>query len=149
MRSLMILVGGVAALAAVPVLAGPGAGRGGADADGDGIVTRAEVEARVGKRFSQMDMNKDGKLDASDREAARAERAAKRAEAMRAREKRGMALGDSNGDGAISLDEMKARAIARFERADSDGDGRLTAAEREAARAQRGRAPAAPSSPEG
>jgi Ca2+-binding EF-hand superfamily protein len=39
-------------------------------------------------------------------------------------------------DGRVSLAEMQARAVARFQRADLDRDGRLTAEERRADRAQ-------------
>jgi len=34
--------------------------------DGDGVLTRAEAEARAAKRFDRMDANHDGKLDATE-----------------------------------------------------------------------------------
>ena len=34
--------------------------------DGDGVLTRAEAEARAAKRFDRMDSNHDGKLDATE-----------------------------------------------------------------------------------
>jgi len=45
---------------------------------------------------------------------------------------------DSNADGQITQDEMKAHAAARFAKVDTDGDGFLTGAEMQAARAERG-----------
>lgn len=40
--------------------------------DGDGVATRAEAQAKAEERFTKRDANRDGKLDASDREARRA-----------------------------------------------------------------------------
>lgn len=42
------------------------------DTDGDGVVTRAEFLADAAKRFDAMDANRDGKLTAEERKAARA-----------------------------------------------------------------------------
>jgi EF hand len=137
MKKFALIGGCVAALLAAPTVAAPREGRPNPDANGDGLVTRAEVEASVAARFAKMDVNQDGKLDQTDREAARAKRGG---------EKRGMARADTNNDGAISAAEMRAVALARFDRADADKDGQLTADERAAARPQRG---AGAPSPEG
>lgn len=67
------------------------------DADGNGVITRAEAQKAATEMFARMDVNKDGKLDQADREAAHA--------AMR--EKHFAAL-DTNGDGAISKAEFMA-----------------------------------------
>lgn len=37
-----------------------------ADANGDGVITRAEFDAENAARFARMDVNKDGKIDASE-----------------------------------------------------------------------------------
>src|SRR3546814_1013478 len=81
-----------AALIAAPVFAAPG-GRTG-DADGNGVLTRAEAQAHATDRFAKMDTNKDGKIDAADRQAARAAMQAKRFAAF-----------DANSDGSISKAE--------------------------------------------
>lgn len=67
------------------------------DADGDGIVTRAEAQARATQMFARLDVNKDGKLDQADREMAR----------QQMREKIFAKL-DANGDGSISKAEFMA-----------------------------------------
>lgn len=141
----------MAALIAIPALAQPGGQRPNPDSNGDGIITRAEVNADVAKRFARMDVNKDGKLNKADREAAMAARggegagegAGKRGESKRGEGQRGdraggMMRADSNGDGAVTLAEMQAAAAQRFDRADADNDGKLTQAERDALRRGRG-----------
>ena len=101
------------ALIAVPVLAAPGG------ADRNTTQTRAEAQAHAAEMFAKMDANKDGKLDASDR-------AAKRAE-MRARMFDGL---DTNKDGSISKAEWDQHSADRAakhgeKRADArDGDGK-------------------------
>jgi len=79
-----------AALVATPALAAPG----GAKGDGDRSLTRAEAQTRAAERFAKMDVNKDGKIDAADRAAKRAEMQAKRFASL-----------DTNGDGSISRAE--------------------------------------------
>lgn len=48
--------------------------RGHADRDGNGVLTRAEADARAIAMFARRDANKDGKIDASDRAARQAAR---------------------------------------------------------------------------
>ena len=48
-----------------------------------------------------------------------------------------MERADTNGDAAISLEEMTTAALARFDAADANGDGTLTAEERRAQRGER------------
>lgn len=83
-----------AALIAVPVLAAPGGDRHMGDADGNGVLTRAEAQASATQMFARMDANKDGKIDATDRAAQRAEMQAKR-----------FATLDANKDGSVSKAE--------------------------------------------
>jgi Ca2+-binding EF-hand superfamily protein len=147
MKKLALMVTAMAMLATAPAMARPGGGeRSNPDANGDGVVTRAEAEADIAKRFARMDMNKDGKLDAADREAMRKAREAKRAE-RGGRGGKMMERLDANGDGAVSLDEMKRGALARFDRADANKDGKLTGDEREAARPKRMRGDGGPPPP--
>lgn len=192
MKKLTLLLGSFAVLAAVPVLAQPSpGGRTKVDADGNGVLTRAEVEADVARRFAKLDANKDGKVDEADRAAHRADRQnamfaaldtnkdgsvsraeydaaaaardAKRAErradwaerreagkhggeAMRGqhgRRRHGggdrlLSMVDANGDKAITLEEMRTAALARFDRIDANKDGQVTAEERTAMHGQRG-----------
>ncbi|WP_260583578.1 EF-hand domain-containing protein [Sphingopyxis sp. PET50] len=76
-----------AALVAVPVLAAPGA-------DGNAPATRAEAQAKATAMFAKLDANGDGKLDAADRAAKRAEMQAKAFERL-----------DADKDGNVSKAE--------------------------------------------
>lgn len=76
-------------------------GLGHGDPMGDKTVTRAEAQTHAATMFAKMDINKDGKLDAADREArqmARFDRA------------------DANKDGSVSRDEFAAARKAAGER---------------------------------
>ncbi|MEQ8310288.1 MAG: hypothetical protein RIA72_06275 [Sphingopyxis sp.] len=98
-----------AALVVTPALAAPGGG------DRNAPQTRAEVQAKAAEMFARMDVNKDGKLDAADRAAARAERQARMFERL-----------DANKDGNISKAEWDQhgadRAAKRAERGDKRAD---------------------------
>lgn len=98
-----------AALVAVPVLAAPGG------ADGNAVQTRADAEAKATQMFARMDANKDGKLDAADRTAQRAERQAKIFASL-----------DADGNGSISKAEWDKhgadRAAKRAERGEKRAD---------------------------
>ncbi|MFN7029009.1 MAG: EF-hand domain-containing protein [Sphingopyxis sp.] len=99
-----------AALIAVPVLAAPGGGAK-ADTDGNGTLTRTEAQAHATQMFAKMDFNKDGKIDAADRTAKRAEMQAKKFASL-----------DADGNGSISQAEWAnqgaERAAKRAERAE-------------------------------
>ncbi len=200
--------------AAALAMAGSACAQTGNAADGPGKApqTRAEVEKHVDEMFARMDVNKDGKLDAKDREARDAERFNKidkdgngqisRQEFADARpggpdgpdmrgpggpeghggHRMGMAPGgpdgppppmdgkdgpgkgapgkggpgkgmkghpgmafggpgpmdpmaaDANKDGAISKEEFRAAALARFDKIDTDRDGTISKAERKSAK---------------
>ena len=64
-----------------------------AQADGDGVVTWAQAKAKADDMWSRLDVNKDGKLDQADRDAALLQKF----DAI-----------DTNHDGAISKDEFVA-----------------------------------------
>lgn len=67
------------------------------DPMGNATVTRAEAQARAAEMFARLDVNKDGKLDKTDREAAMADRLAKHFDEM-----------DANHDGRIDRGEFMA-----------------------------------------
>jgi hypothetical protein len=117
------------------------------DANHDGRVTRDEARARGERRRDEMRQNMFERLDANhDGSISREEFAA-------AHERhegpgrpggpdgpggpghhRGMHGGAMFGAEGITLEQMRARALERFDRADANHDGILTVAERQAAR---------------
>ncbi|WP_227339750.1 MULTISPECIES: EF-hand domain-containing protein [Sphingopyxis] len=105
-----------AALIAVPALAAPGGKMG--DADGNGVLTRAEAQAAATQMFAKMDANGDGKLDATDRAAKRAEMQAKMFERL-----------DANKDGNISRAEWDQHAAERAAKRTERGEKRAEAGE--------------------
>ena len=107
-----------------------------ADADNNGIVTRAEVLAQIDARFAAVDANKDGKITAEERQAARATMG-KRMRGGPDREGRpgGRGMGvDADGDGVVTLDEQRAQALKLFTFVDRNGDGQVDQSERQLAR---------------
>lgn len=86
--------------------------------DRNAPVTRAEAQAKATEMFGRMDYNKDGVLNAADREARRAEMSAKRFAAL-----------DSDSNGAVTKAEWDASAAKRdekrAERKDGDGPGKF------------------------
>lgn len=84
----------------------------GFDADGDGVVTRAEAQAAASAAFAKFDVNKDGKIDKSDREARRAERLDKKFEAL-----------DADKNGSISKQEFTAKRDRDGKRGQRDQAG--------------------------
>lgn len=101
MKKISLLTLG-AALIAVPVLAAPGGAAKG-DADGNGVLTRVEAQANAAQMFAKMDVNKDGKLDAADRAAKRAEMQAKKFASL-----------DADGNGSISKAEWDQNSADRI-----------------------------------
>lgn len=84
----------LAAVASLALITGV-AGIAAANGSGDG--QKMSREERKAKMLEKFDLNKDGKLDASERAAMKEARAEKRFEKL-----------DANGDGVISKDEFKA-----------------------------------------
>ncbi len=109
------------------------------DLNGDGAVTLEEMEGAREARFAQADANGDGVLDRDELIAGGSERMARGIDRMLER-------ADTDGDGAVSPEEMAEMRPGRrgpeaiFERFDADGDGSLTQSEfEEAAEAMRER----------
>lgn len=93
----------------------------GLDKDGDRRISRAEAEARpeFASRFATLDLNRDGFIDAADREL----RQRQRHEAM-------FKAADSNNDGQLSRAEFDAMRAARVERAQAGRAGERARGER-------------------
>ena len=104
MKKFSLLSGAMLALLAMPALAAPAASgaRANPDADGNGVLTRAEVEADVARRFATLDANKDGKIDEGDRAAHRKGKA----DAM-------FTAADTDRNGTISRAEFDAAMATR------------------------------------
>jgi hypothetical protein len=88
------------------------------DADNDGTITRAEIEAHVAARASEIDADGDGAITVEEliahRERMRRQHLAERLAAM-----------DQDGDGKISVDEYAAAQSWRMARFDRSGDGQI------------------------
>ena len=100
-----------AALIAVPVLAAPGGDR-------NAVQTRADAQTRAAEMFARMDVNKDGKLDAADRAAKRAEMQAKKFASL-----------DADGNGSISKAEWDQHGADRAAKRAERGERRAAAGE--------------------
>lgn len=132
------------------------------DVDGDGRATADEARQvhqqrraeRAGRMFERLDLDSDGNVTRAEFDQARAQRAEHRAERRgeagerRGRGMRGMRHGGRGmhgrraaamfgEQGFVTLEQMRERALARFDRADANRDGTLTAEERREARDQR------------
>ena len=138
-----IMLGTVAAIvigSAAPVLADRGGMRGAEgprgpqisfaelDADGNGQVTPEEARAHAAARFAEADADGNGVLSAEEMTARIGEQA--RAEAAgraQPRLERMIQWRDTDGDGALSLEEMgQGEASQMFQRLDRDGDGAVS-----------------------
>jgi Ca2+-binding EF-hand superfamily protein len=133
------------------------------DANRDGRFTREEAQTRRAERrterasrmFDRLDLDRNGSITREELAQAQAqrferrgERRAERAEAGEHRHHRG--LGRRGGphrfamrgermfgeQGFITAEQMRERALARFDRMDADRNGTVTAAERQQARQQ-------------
>ncbi|GAA0868699.1 hypothetical protein GCM10009116_06660 [Brevundimonas basaltis] len=122
-----------------------------ADSDEDGSVTRDEMRAarqarraeRADARFDRLDADDDGAISKAEFDARRERRSEDRAERAPRHLRRGQnraaapRAGRMADRGPVVIAEARARAEAGFARMDADSDGYITAAERQAARADR------------
>ncbi len=132
------------------------------DADNDGRFTREEAQAgharmrgeHAGRAFDRLDGNHDGSISREEfaqHRAGRAERRAERGgEGMRGGHHRGRLMHRRGGPGGrmiggrmfgeqgfVTRDQMRERALARFDRIDADRNGTVTAEERRQAHERR------------
>lgn len=123
------------------------------DGNADGVVTLSETEAARekmaaemrDKHFAEMDANKDGSISRAEfdagHQARKEKRGAMKHEGRGHKGPRGAHHGggkmleraDSNKDGKVTLAEMTAGALARFDRVDANRDGTISVEERKAA----------------
>ncbi len=97
----------------------------------DGMITLAEHEQAMRHRFSRMDANSDGTIDAAEQK-----------RVIRFLSGRNPLLpADANRDGRITQAEFKSAAAIMFHRADANKDGRISAAEQKAMRQPQARQP--------
>lgn len=98
------------------------------DTNKDGMIDKAEVDAKKASKFGEIDTNGDGVITGADIMAHReAERKKRMAERITARL-------DTNGDGTISEAEFLAAPDRMFDRADRNNDGVVDAEELEKAK---------------
>ena len=127
------------------------------DVNNDGRATPEEArqagqqrrEQAAGRMFERLDANRDGSISRAEFDQSRSQRAERRADGgqhgMRGMRHRGHGMrgGGMRGErmfgeqGFITREQMRERALARFDRLDANRDGTLTAAERQQAREQR------------
>jgi len=125
------------------------------DVNSDGRATADEARQageqrraeRAGRMFERLDANRDGSVTRAEFDQAQAQRMARRGErgehgrGMGGRH-RGHGWGGMRGEqmfgeqGFVTREQMRERALARFDRADANRDGTLTVAERQQAREQ-------------
>ena len=140
---------------------GPGGGLMSADTDQDGKISRAEFMAQSSERFAKLDANGDGQISGDEMKAmmermreggrmgGRHGMGGEAAGAMMPPPPPGpmgghrghhgagrLARLDTNQDGKISRDEMRADADKHFAKLDTNGDGFIDQAEMDAARAR-------------
>lgn len=110
------------------------------DINGDGLISKAEVDASGKKRlienFDKIDTNGDGNLTREEMKARR-EMAGKGGEG-KGKGKGKLKEADTNGDGALSLNEATDagmdRLVENFGKIDADGNGQVTKEEMKAHR---------------
>ncbi|MEP7004494.1 MAG: hypothetical protein ABI810_00825 [Sphingomonas bacterium] len=112
---------GGAAIAGQDAPQGRGGGMMRADTNGDGTISRAEFTAQAEARFARMDKNGDGFITADE---------------MSGRSGRGLGGGlmsaDTDQDGKISRAEFMAQSTERFAKLDTNGDGKISGDEMKA-----------------
>lgn len=135
--ALALAIAGLVAGTTVAVAQGTAPSRSKIDANGDGAIDRAEAAAhpRMAEKFDQLDRNRDGRIDASERPQRHGKRHGRGGHDGMG----GIAKLDGNADGRISKVEAAAqpRLAERFDAADRNRDGYLVRSELQAMHAQR------------
>ena len=131
------------------------------DVNNDGRATREEAQQageqrraqHAGQAFDRLDANNDGSISRAEFDQAREQRAEHRGDRGERGPRAGMRGGRGGGagmrgmrgergrmlfgeQGFVTREQMRERALARFDRLDANRDGTLTAAERQQARGQ-------------
>ena len=119
-----------ACLLATPATAQP-ANMAGMDANGDGRTSRAEYRVGLVDGSMKFDRNSDGRVTIAEMPAAT------RLPGIKGIMVKVFKQNDTSGDGALSRDELAARAEVRFTQLDTNADGYLDAAEIKAGRRSR------------
>jgi Ca2+-binding EF-hand superfamily protein len=89
-------------------------------------MTEAEFDANTRSRFARLDSNSDGVIDASEIEAALAQRASRHGDRGERRGERLLRRFDADRDGKVTKDEFMKDVAARFAELDLNNDGRIT-----------------------
>lgn len=114
------------------------------DFDKDGKITKADHDAnaksRADARFAQLDTDKNGQISRAEFDAMRDGRMGRhgKPDGMRGGKHHGDGMRGAmgaKGDGTLTKDEFRARALAMFDRGDANKDGQITREERDASRA--------------
>lgn len=128
-------VAGISVLLTVTVTAGPSlaqpANLAGFDADKDGKTSRAEYRIGLVSETMKFDKNRDGRVTVSELPGFA------RLPGLKGIVEKVFKSNDRSGDGALSPDELEARAEVRFSELDTNRDGYLNQAEIKAGRRSR------------
>ena len=98
----------------------------GIDRDADGTISQAETEAYRERLFKEYDLNSNGKVEYEEyvkAESLRPVTAPAHSEVPVPDEYKEM---DANGDTIVTLEEIKAAGVARFDKLDKNADGKVS-----------------------
>jgi len=122
----MILASTLTVAAAHPALSYEESRFLGIDRNADGSISIVETEAYRERLFKEYDLNSDGKVEYEEyvqAEGLRSVTAPAHSEVPVPDEYREM---DANGDTIVTLDEIKAAGVSRFNKLDKNADGKIT-----------------------
>lgn len=114
MRVMLASSGTVLLFSGIAAAAAPPSPRNGEGQDRDRVITRAQAQANAAETFDRLDVNHDGKIDATDLQQAKAERREARFEKL-----------DANKDGMISRAEYESPAATAGHARSDHFDGRF------------------------
>ncbi len=94
------------------------------DTDGDGMISLEDMKnasgSRAERRFARLDTDGDGLVSLDDMQAMQKQRG------MRGKHEKGHAHREGGRKGPMTLEKMESRMLKRFARIDTDGDGQIT-----------------------